>query len=56
MQVFTKSGPEQQQLLRRALNLKNTLESLLKKEKLLHIDYKTRIRNVVSHYSKNVAK
>ncbi|CAL8264307.1 unnamed protein product [Lota lota] len=46
VQVFTKSGPEQQQLLRRALHLKITLESLLKKEKLLHIDYKTRIRKV----------
>lgn len=51
-QVFTKSGPEQQQLLRRALYLKNTLESLLKKEKLLHIDYKTRIRKVVSKVTK----
>ncbi|CAL8356858.1 unnamed protein product [Merluccius merluccius] len=46
VQVFTKIGPEQQQLLRRALDLKNTLAFLLKKEKLLHIDYKTRIRKV----------
>ncbi|XP_056456250.1 UV-stimulated scaffold protein A isoform X2 [Gadus chalcogrammus] len=46
VQVFTRSGPEQLQLLRSALRLKMSLESLLKKEKLLHIDYKTRIRKV----------
>lgn len=46
VQVFTKSGAEQQ-LLRRALNLKRSLEAALQKHKELHIDYKTRVRKVM---------
>lgn len=46
VQVFTKSGAEQQ-LLRRALDLKMSLEASLQKHKDLHIDYKTRIRKVM---------
>ncbi|CAK6977859.1 UV-stimulated scaffold protein A isoform X2 [Scomber scombrus] len=43
IQVFTKAGAEEQ-LLRRALDLKKSLEAALQKHKELHIDYKTRIR------------
>uniref|UniRef100_UPI003AAECDD2 UV-stimulated scaffold protein A n=1 Tax=Centroberyx gerrardi TaxID=166262 RepID=UPI003AAECDD2 len=46
IQVFTKSGAEQQ-LLRRALDLKKSLEAALQKHKELHIDYKTRVRRVM---------
>ncbi|XP_070819383.1 UV-stimulated scaffold protein A [Chaetodon trifascialis] len=46
IQVFTKSGAEQQ-LLRRALDLKRSLEAALQKHKELHIDYKTRVRKVM---------
>lgn len=46
VQVFTKAGAEQQ-LLRRALDLKRSLEAALQKHKELHIDYKTRIRKVM---------
>uniref|UniRef100_A0A8C4DMB8 UV-stimulated scaffold protein A n=1 Tax=Dicentrarchus labrax TaxID=13489 RepID=A0A8C4DMB8_DICLA len=46
IQVFTKSGAEEQ-LLRRALDLKKSLEAALEKHKELHIDYKTRIRRVM---------
>ncbi|KAK2849566.1 hypothetical protein Q5P01_009400 [Channa striata] len=46
VQVFTKAGAEQQ-LLRRALNLKRSLEASLQKHKELHIDYKTRVRKVM---------
>ncbi|XP_049898935.1 UV-stimulated scaffold protein A isoform X4 [Epinephelus moara] len=46
VQVFTKSGAEQQ-LLRRALDLKSSLEAALQKHKELHIDYKTRHRKVM---------
>ncbi|XP_044220329.1 UV-stimulated scaffold protein A isoform X2 [Thunnus albacares] len=46
VQVFTKSGAEQQ-LLRRALDLKKSLEAALQKHKELHIDYKSRFRKVV---------
>ncbi|XP_070692933.1 UV-stimulated scaffold protein A isoform X2 [Pempheris klunzingeri] len=46
VQVFTKSGAEQQ-LLRRALDLKRSLEAALEKHNELHIDYKTRIRKVM---------
>uniref|UniRef100_A0A671V855 UV-stimulated scaffold protein A n=1 Tax=Sparus aurata TaxID=8175 RepID=A0A671V855_SPAAU len=45
VQVFTKSGAEEQ-LLRRALDLKQSLEAALQKHKELHIDYRTRIRKV----------
>uniref|UniRef100_A0A3Q3LA87 UV-stimulated scaffold protein A n=1 Tax=Labrus bergylta TaxID=56723 RepID=A0A3Q3LA87_9LABR len=48
VQVFTKAGAEQQ-MLRRALDLKSSLEASLQKHKELHIDYKTRVRKVVSH-------
>uniref|UniRef100_A0A8C5GPF7 UV-stimulated scaffold protein A n=1 Tax=Gouania willdenowi TaxID=441366 RepID=A0A8C5GPF7_GOUWI len=41
IQVFTRSGAEQP-LLRRALDLKQSLESTLQKHKELHIDYKGR--------------
>lgn len=47
VQVFTKAGAEQQ-LLRRALDLKKSLEAALQKHKELHIDYKARARKVVS--------
>lgn len=46
VQVFTKSGAEQQ-LLRRALDLKRSLEAALQKHEELHIDYKTRSRRVL---------
>ncbi|XP_026213993.1 UV-stimulated scaffold protein A isoform X2 [Anabas testudineus] len=46
VQVFTKSGAEQQ-LLRRALDLKKSLEAALQKHKELHIDYKARVRKVM---------
>ncbi|XP_053180475.1 UV-stimulated scaffold protein A isoform X2 [Scomber japonicus] len=46
VQVFTKSGAEEQ-LLRRALDLKKSLEAALQKHNELHIDYKTRIRKVL---------
>ncbi|XP_056131643.1 UV-stimulated scaffold protein A isoform X2 [Lampris incognitus] len=45
VQIFTKSGAEQQ--LRRALDLKMSLEDALQKHKKLHISYKTRIRRVM---------
>ncbi|XP_036069882.1 UV-stimulated scaffold protein A isoform X2 [Oryzias melastigma] len=41
VQVFTKSRADEQ-LLRRALDLKRSLEGALQKHKELHIDYKTR--------------
>ncbi|KAM9795391.1 UV-stimulated scaffold protein A [Neosynchiropus ocellatus] len=47
VQVFAKSGAEQQ-LLRRALDLKASIEAALQKHKELHIDYKTRIRRVIT--------
>lgn len=46
VQLFTKSGAEQS-LLRRALDLKKSLEVSLQKHEELHIDYKTRIRKVM---------
>lgn len=46
VQVFTKSGAEQT-LLRRALDLKKSLEAALQKLKELNIDYKTRVRTVM---------
>ncbi|XP_068182055.1 UV-stimulated scaffold protein A isoform X2 [Antennarius striatus] len=46
VQVFTKSGADQQ-LLRRALDLKRDLEAALQKHQDLHIDYKTRVRRVM---------
>lgn len=46
VQVFTKSGAEQS-LLRRALDLKKSLEAALQKHEELHIDYKTRARKVM---------
>lgn len=46
VQVFTKSGGEEQ-LLRRALDLKRSLEAMLQKHKELHIDYKARVRKVM---------
>ncbi|KAM4621442.1 UV-stimulated scaffold protein A [Polymixia lowei] len=46
IQVLTKSGMEQQ-LLRRALDLKTSLEAALQKHKELHIAYKTRMRRVM---------
>ncbi|XP_037317234.2 UV-stimulated scaffold protein A isoform X2 [Pungitius pungitius] len=42
IQVFTKSGAEQQ-LLRRALDLKRSLEATLQKHQELHIDYQTTV-------------
>lgn len=45
IKVLTKSGLEQQ-LLRRALDLKNSLEAVLQKHKELHIDYKSRTRGM----------
>lgn len=47
VQVFAKSGAEQH-LVRRALYLKQSLEAALQKHKELHIDYKSRVRRVVS--------
>ncbi|XP_034454641.1 UV-stimulated scaffold protein A isoform X1 [Hippoglossus hippoglossus] len=46
VQVFTKAGAGEQ-LLRRALDLKRSLEAALQKHKELHIDYKTRVRRVM---------
>nr|XP_043897122.1 UV-stimulated scaffold protein A-like isoform X3 [Solea senegalensis] len=46
VQVFTKAGAEQQ-LLRRALDLKTSLEAALQKHQELNIDYKSRMRKVV---------
>ncbi|CAL9707148.1 unnamed protein product [Knipowitschia caucasica] len=46
VQVLTKAGAEQR-LLRRALDLKNSLEAALQKHKELHIDYKSRVRKVM---------
>lgn len=46
VQVFTKSGAEQS-LLRKALDLKKSLEAALHKHEELHIDYKTRVRKVM---------
>nr|XP_020466934.1 UV-stimulated scaffold protein A [Monopterus albus] len=46
VQVFTRAGAEQQ-LLRRALDLKRSLEAVLRKHTELHIDYKTRARKVM---------
>ncbi|KAJ0049843.1 hypothetical protein NL108_003625, partial [Boleophthalmus pectinirostris] len=47
VQVLTKAGAEQR-LLRKALDLKKSLEAALHKHKELHIDYKTRVRKVVN--------
>lgn len=46
VQIFTKAGAEQS-LLRRALDLKKSLEAALQKHEELHIDYKTRVRKVM---------
>ncbi|XP_072292307.1 UV-stimulated scaffold protein A isoform X2 [Eucyclogobius newberryi] len=46
VQVLTKVGAEQR-LMRRALDLKKSLEAVLQKHKDLHIDYKTRVRKVM---------
>ncbi|CAJ1057980.1 UV-stimulated scaffold protein A [Xyrichtys novacula] len=46
VQVFTKAGADEQ-LLRKALDLKSSLEAALQKHKELHIDYKTRVRRVM---------
>lgn len=46
VQVFTKGGAEQQ--VKRAVDLKRCLEAALQKHNELHIDYKTRVRRVVS--------
>lgn len=46
VQIFTKSGAEQS-LLRRALDLKKSLEAALQKHDELHIDYKARVRQVM---------
>ncbi|XP_069580732.1 UV-stimulated scaffold protein A isoform X1 [Brachyistius frenatus] len=46
VQVFTKSGAEQQ-LLRRALDMKRSLEAALQKHKELHIDDTSRVRKVM---------
>ncbi|XP_024918964.1 UV-stimulated scaffold protein A isoform X2 [Cynoglossus semilaevis] len=46
VQVFTKAGAEQQ-LLRRALDVKRSLEAALQKEQELNIHSKTRIRRVM---------
>ncbi|XP_029967420.1 UV-stimulated scaffold protein A isoform X2 [Salarias fasciatus] len=46
VQLFTRSGADQQ-LLRRALDLKMSLEAVLQKHQELHIDYKTRVRRVM---------
>lgn len=45
--MFTKSGAEQQ-LLQRAVDLKRSLVAALQKHRELQIDYKTRVRRVVS--------
>uniref|UniRef100_A0A665VHI5 UV-stimulated scaffold protein A n=1 Tax=Echeneis naucrates TaxID=173247 RepID=A0A665VHI5_ECHNA len=46
VQVFTKARAEQQ-LLRKALDLKRSLEAAQQKHNELHIDYKARVRRVV---------
>ncbi|KAL7863747.1 hypothetical protein SRHO_G00127310 [Serrasalmus rhombeus] len=46
IQVFTKVGVEEQ-LMRRATDLKKSLEKALRKHDELHIDYKTRWRRVI---------
>uniref|UniRef100_A0A665VHK0 UV-stimulated scaffold protein A n=1 Tax=Echeneis naucrates TaxID=173247 RepID=A0A665VHK0_ECHNA len=46
IQVFTKARAEQQ-LLRKALDLKRSLEAAQQKHNELHIDYKARVRRVV---------
>ncbi|XP_072252394.1 UV-stimulated scaffold protein A isoform X2 [Leuresthes tenuis] len=46
VQVFTKSRAEQQ-LLRRALDLKKSLEAALQKHKELHIDYSTGVSKLM---------
>lgn len=46
-QVFTKSGAEQQ-LLQRAVDLKRLLVAALEKHRELQIEYKARVRQVVS--------
>lgn len=46
-QVFTKVGVEEE-LMRRATELKKSLENTLRKQEHLHIDYKNRERRVVS--------
>lgn len=46
-QVFTKVGVEEE-LMRRATELKKSLENSLRKQEHLHIDYKNRERRVVS--------
>ncbi|XP_035506610.2 UV-stimulated scaffold protein A isoform X2 [Scophthalmus maximus] len=50
VQVFTKAGAEQQ-LLRRALDLRKSLEAALQKHTELHIDYRTRVRKVMNAFS-----
>ncbi|XP_041846230.1 UV-stimulated scaffold protein A isoform X2 [Melanotaenia boesemani] len=50
VQVFTKSGAEEQ-LLRRALDLKKSLQAALQKHKELQIDCKTRVRKVMKAMS-----
>lgn len=45
--MFTKSGAEQQ-LLQRAVDLKRSLVAALQKHRELQIDYKSRVRRVVS--------
>uniref|UniRef100_A0A8B9KT85 UV-stimulated scaffold protein A n=1 Tax=Astyanax mexicanus TaxID=7994 RepID=A0A8B9KT85_ASTMX len=47
IQVFTKVGVEEQ-LIRRATEIKKSLDKVLRKHDELHIDYKTRQRRVVS--------
>lgn len=47
LQVFTKVGVEEE-LMRRATELKKSLEYTLRKHEFLHIDYKNRERRVVS--------
>ncbi len=47
LQVFTKVGVEEE-LMRRATELKKSLEYALRKHERLHIDYKNRERRVVS--------
>ncbi|TSL89828.1 UV-stimulated scaffold protein A [Bagarius yarrelli] len=47
IQVFTKVGVEEQ-LMRRATDLKKSLEKVLRKHDELHIDYKARQRRVLS--------
>ncbi|KAM3849324.1 UV-stimulated scaffold protein A [Diretmus argenteus] len=49
VQAFTRSGAEQQ-MLRRAMDLRMSLEAALQKHDELHIHYKTRVRRVVSSH------